>query len=724
MSTKLFVFVALVTGASSAGSHQTQLALANPIRKVVTMLQSMQAKVQEEGEKELALYDKYMCYCKTAGGDLQASIAAAGDSISELGNKIKAAEEQMVVLKEELKAAQDDRAAAKAAMAEATAIREKEAAAYAAEKAAADKDISAVAKAVAALEKGMAGAFLQTDAAQTLKTMLLRKKEMLMDDDRQDLMAFLSNSQGMDYAPQSGQIVGILKQMGDEMAAGLAEATKAEETAIAIYEKLMAAKKKEVIALTQEIETKLTRIGDLGVEIAEMKNDLGDTQEALIEDKKFLANLEENCEKKKKEWEVIVKTRAEELAALADTIKVLNDDDALELFKKTLPSASSFMQIQVTAQEMRARAVTDLQQFLQSHPRNAKLELLALALQGKKIGFEKVIKMIDDMVATLKVEQKDDDSKKEYCAEELDLADDKKKGLEHDISDLETAIEAANDAIAKLAEEIAALTAGIKALDKMVMEATEQRKEENEDFKELMASDTAAKELLKFAKNRLNKFYNPKLYKAPPKTELSREDRIVENMSGTAAPTEAPGGIAGTGIAVFAEVSSHDQQQVAPPPPPETFGAYQKKSEDSMGVMAMVDLLIADLDKEMTEAETTEKDAQADYETAMTDAADKRTADSKLLSEKEAIKAETEADLGAKTEDKAAASAELMSTMKYISSLHMECDWLLKYFDVRKEARASEIDALGKAKAVLSGADYSLLQTKAQRFLRRPLTRQ
>merc|ERR1712156_573990 len=176
----------------------------------------------------------------------------------------------MVVLKEELKTAQADRAAAKAAMAEATAIREKEAAAYAAEKAAADKDISAIAKAVTALEKGMA-------------------------------VAFLPEGQGTEYAPQSGQIVGILKQMGDEMAAGLAEATKAEEAAIAIYEKLMAAKKKEVNALTKEIEIKLTRIGDLGVEIAEMKNDLGDTQEALVEDKKFLANLEENCEKKKKE---------------------------------------------------------------------------------------------------------------------------------------------------------------------------------------------------------------------------------------------------------------------------------------------------------------------------------------------------------------------------------------------------------------------------------------
>merc|ERR1712113_374529 len=326
------------------------------------------------------------------------------------------------------------------------------------------------------------------------------------------------------------------------------------------------------IALTKDIETKLTRIGDLGVEIAEMKNDVGDTQEALIADKEFLANLEKNCEKKKKEWDVIVKTRADELAALADTIKVLNDDDALELFKKTLPSASSFLQIQVTAQDMRARALTGLKKFMEQRPTNAKLELLALALEGKKIGFEKVIKMIDDMVATLKVEQKDDDTKKEYCAEELDLSDDKKKSLEHAVADLETAIEDLKGAIATLTEEIAALVAGIKELDTMVAEATEQRKEENADFKELMASDTAAKELMKFAKNRLNKFYNPKLYKAPPKTELSREDRIVENMSGTAAPTAAPGGIAGTGITVFAQTAHRE----APPPPPETFGAYTK----------------------------------------------------------------------------------------------------------------------------------------------------
>merc|ERR1711956_149790 len=229
-----------------------------------------------------------------------------------------------------------------------------------------------------------------------------------------------------DYAPQSGQILGILKQMADEMSKNLADATAAEEKAVKMYEALMAAKKKEVTALSKDVETKLQRIGSLGMTIMQMKNDVGDTEESLVADKDFLANLDEVCAKKKKEWDVIVKTRSEELAALADTIKILNDDDALELFKKTLPSAASFLQVLVAAAEVRAIALAGLKEFMQQHPnKSAKLELLALALEGKKIGFEKVIQMIDDMVATLKVEQKDDDTKKEYCAEELDLADDK-----------------------------------------------------------------------------------------------------------------------------------------------------------------------------------------------------------------------------------------------------------------------------------------------------------
>jgi chromosome segregation ATPase len=407
------------------------------------------------------------------------------------------------------------------------------------------------------------------------------------------------------------------------------------------------------------------------------------------------------------------------LLALADTIKVLNDDDALELFKKTLPGASaSLVQVAVSTVTQRARALASIRKAQQaSTSGRPQLDFIALAIQGKKIGFEKVIKMIDDMAATLKTEQLDDDSKKEYCAKQFDMSDDKKKGLERSISDLETAIEEMKDGIATAKSEIEALEDSIKKLDKSVAEATEQRKEENEDFTELMASDSAAKEILGFAKNRLNKFYNPKLYKAPPKRELTDEDRATLAAGGTLAPTVAPGGIAGTGVTVFSEVNVHSQAVAKPPPPPEAPGAYKKKSGESGGVIAMIDLLVKDLDKEMTEAQTTEKDSQADYEQMMKDSAAKRAEDSKTLADKQGTLADLEASLQASTENKASTTKELGATLQYIQSLHAECDWLLQYFDVRKEARDSEIDALGKAKAVLSGADFSLVQTRTQRFL-------
>merc|ERR1719171_842054 len=249
-------------------------------------------------------------------------------------------------------------------MAEATAIREKEAAAFAKEKAEMETDVVAMEKAIAALEKGMAGAFLQTEAAPVLRRLVLGTTVSIPDYNREVLTSFLAGtaSESEGYAPQSGEIVGILKQMKDTMGKELAELIAAEEKAIEQYEALMEAKKKEVEAATAAIEEKLGRIGELGVEIVNMKEDLSDTEKALIEDTKFLADLEKNCAAKEKEWAERCKTRAEELLALADTIKILNDDDALELFKKTLPSLAqqSFVQVQVSAQSMRERALSFL----------------------------------------------------------------------------------------------------------------------------------------------------------------------------------------------------------------------------------------------------------------------------------------------------------------------------------------------------------------------------
>jgi hypothetical protein len=681
---------------------------ANPIRKVVTMLQSMQKKVTAEGEKEKELFEKFMCYCKHGDEALSKSISDAETKVPAVLADIEAGEAEEKQLKLDLQSHQDDRRAAKASMAAATTLREKEASDFNAYKSEADSNIDAVAKATIAIEKGMTGSFLQTASAQVLRKLVLAQGDMT-DIDREEITSFLSGAQS--YAPQSGQIVGILKEMKDTMNKDLAEATDAENSAIKTYEELMAAKQKEVNALTAAIEEKMVRLGNLQVSIVELKEDLDDTGKALLEDKKFFADLNKNCALKTEEHQSNMKQRSGELLALADTIKILNDDDALELFKKTLPSGStSLMQVQITAasQKRQALAIVRAAQRGQNRP---ELNFLALALQGKSFDFTKVLKMIDEMVVVLNKEQQDDIDKKEYCETSLDLADDKKKSLEHSVSNLAKSMDKEKETIALLADEIKALEDGIVALDKSVAEATEQRKEENAEYTELMANDAAAKELLAFAKNRLNKFYNPKLYKAPPKRELSEEDRIVVNMGGTLAPTAAPGGISGTGITVLSQVSLHGASEVAPPPPPETVAAFSKKSEESNGVIGMIDLLIKDLTKELTEATTTEKDAQADYEQAMRDAAEKRATDTQTLADKQKAKAETEASLEANSEEKGATTKTLMATLEHISAIHAECDWLLQYFEVRKEARAGEIDSLKSAKAVLSGADFSLLET-------------
>merc|ERR1712048_234233 len=154
---------------------------------------------------------------------------------------------------------------------------------------------------------------------------------------------------------------------------------------------------------------------------------------------------------------------------------------------------------------------------------------------------------------------------------------------------------------------------------------------------------------------------------------------------------------------------------VAPPPPPDTWDAYAKKGDESTGVIAMVDLLIKDLDTEMTEAETDEKESQKDYESMMAESATKRAEDSKSLADKEKLKADLEVDLTELKRTKVSTFKELQATMKYIASMHAECDWLMQFFDVRKEARNGEIKSLADAKAVLSGADYALLERDFRR---------
>merc|ERR1719235_619205 len=311
--------------------------------------------------------------------------------------------------------------------------------------------------------------------------------------------------------------------------------------------------------------------------------------------------------------------------------------------------------------------------------------------------------MIDGMVSVLGNEQKDDDSQKDFCVKDLEKSEKEKADTETAISTSEAAIEEMSQTSATLASEIASLQKEIKALDKAVAEATEQRKEEHAEFLTFQSENNAALQLIEAAKNRLFKFYRPNLHKAEQRRELTEEERLAV-AAGAADPRDAEeampkGGIAGTGITALA--------QGAPPPPPDTWGAYQKKDGKSNGVIALMEMLAKELEDGITESKHDEKTAQNDYERLMSDSQATRAQNVESITSSEAAKADLDEKTESTKQQKTSQEAELSGIKQYIAQLHANCDFLIENYDLRKAARANEIESLKNAKSVLSGANFA-----------------
>jgi len=232
------LLLGLLVGVSLAATEDSSN-VANPIRRVVTMLQKMQSSVAAEGEKEKKLFEEFMCYCKTGTDDLEKSIDAAENKIPQVESALEEAEAGLAQLKKDIEQHKANVADAKKTMAKATSLREKEAAAFATESSDLKTNVGALGKAISAIEAGTAGSFLQNSAAVLQK---ITVDADMSSADRDMLTAFLSQGQG--YAPQSGQIVGILKQMKETMEKNLAEVIAAEQESVKANDALMAAKKK------------------------------------------------------------------------------------------------------------------------------------------------------------------------------------------------------------------------------------------------------------------------------------------------------------------------------------------------------------------------------------------------------------------------------------------------------------------------------------------------
>merc|ERR1719336_2468406 len=235
--------VALLMSSASAVDESKGQAAANPIRRVVNLLQDMQKKVEAEGKKEKTLFEKFMCYCKNGATELEDAVTAAENKIPRLESSLAEAESLKEQLIKDVAAARQAVADAKAAIAKATALREKEAAVFAKDSSDYKANIAALKKAIAAIESGMAGKFLQTRSSTVAVLQQLAMNRDMSSADRDMLSAFLA--QGTGYAPASGEITGILKQMLETMEKELAEMIAAEEKAAKDFEVLVAASRND-----------------------------------------------------------------------------------------------------------------------------------------------------------------------------------------------------------------------------------------------------------------------------------------------------------------------------------------------------------------------------------------------------------------------------------------------------------------------------------------------
>ena len=229
----------------------------NPIRRVVTLLQDMAKKISEEGKQEEELCKNFECYCRTTSKELNTNVEEGAARITETTSKIEAGESALEELKTQIKVSRESRAEAKEALASAQALDAKAAAGFDAQSSDLSANIDALTRAIAALEKGAAGSsFLQSGVGSAIRKVAMSSNRV-SDDDRSTLLSFLSGGDRQGYAPQSGEIIGILKQLKDEMSVDLADSQKAEADRKADHAALTAAKGKEVATLTATIEGKV-----------------------------------------------------------------------------------------------------------------------------------------------------------------------------------------------------------------------------------------------------------------------------------------------------------------------------------------------------------------------------------------------------------------------------------------------------------------------------------
>jgi chromosome segregation ATPase len=642
-----------------------------PVAKVLNLLKDMQTALAKEAEEDEKVYEQLDCWCKTNDKEKSASIAEAEKRIAELTTFVEQAAALISQLETEISNLEKEIASNREALAQALAIREKERAEFAAASKELAQAISALKSATVVLSKHHskpAPAEALINIASILHhhmhkfsgmLSLTHKQKRVIESFIQQPKDFFGASPSFKqaYAPQSGEVFGILENMLETFEADLKEAEEEEASKEHAYQDLKVAKEAEISAAEESRENKKHELADTQNKLANAKQDIEDTRNSLAADQQFLVNLKEKCQQTDAEWAERQKTRAEETEAVTKAVAVLSSDDAHDLFTRTFNNGASFVQVNAKVSSYKRQRVARLLKRVAKRVGDSHApQLIQIAAAAALDSFTQVKEAIDALVVGLQKEQADEAAHKDWCNAEFNENEAQTTGKSRDKSDLVIKIDGLTQQIDSLTKEVAVLEAEIAELQKQVQAAGEDREKENLDFQATVKDAQETQKLLAQAADVLKAFYNKSL--------LQKEEPV--------APTK--------------------------------FNEYKKQG--GSGVLALLEAIVADSARLEKEAIQAEQDSQAAYETFVKDSNNSVEAKQRDITNKQETKAVAEADLTAAKEDLASVESELASLSEYAAQIHTACDFVLKNFEIRQTARAQEIEALGQAKAILSGARF------------------
>uniref|UniRef100_A0A7S1LKS7 Uncharacterized protein n=1 Tax=Alexandrium catenella TaxID=2925 RepID=A0A7S1LKS7_ALECA len=656
-----------------------------PVMKVVRLLKDMQAELQKDLDDDKAVHEKLSCWCSDNDKEKTQAIETGTQRSEQLKATMDEATAKILELKAKRKSTMEEMYSDQKALGTATALRMKENQGFHMTETSLLDAISAAKQAIVVLSEHHPELAQLRSVATRLQearvAQLFAPRGNLRSSQLAALKDFLQQAGGassllaipgfQSYRPQSGQIFGILKQMVQDFEASLADEQKAELKAKTDHESLKAAKEQQISSAQKAVAQMDSDIADNGEKHAQAFQEHDDTQAQLALDSEFLANLKKKCSESSAEFDTRVKSRLEEIAAVQDTVKILNADEAFDNFDKTVNVAlfqtgasrgGSFQK------QLRARAAGVLQRAAGKH---ADPKLALLAAEIKLDSFEKVKVAIDKMMTELKNQQADEVRHRDWCTDELAsneretaAAYDKKSSLEARIADLDKTV-------GSLTAEIEATKKSIANLQDQMKRASELREAENADYQETIVDHRLTQMILAKALDRMQQVY-----------------AMVQSSE----EPEQPG-------AAHIETSGNHTD---PGNGPARFTKYEQHAGGSR-VVAMLKKVLADSQQMEDEAITAEEDAQVAYEDFMKDSNKGIAAANVKLNNLSGARARAKESLSMAKTDLRQTVQELEGLNNVLGDLHKSCDFLLKNFDARQAARAAEIEALKEAKAILSG---------------------